>query len=118
MDPISKSQNEPRVIGRPWPKGVSGNPAGRPPGKKPLTQIYEEILEDPNTRDAVKQQIISTMTSKGMAGVLERREAAERIEGKIAQTVDMNVTGHVTLEAVLEARDRAGRPQLMEAKSA
>lgn len=109
MDPVSKAQGEARVIGRPWPKGVSGNPAGRPPGKKPLTEIYEEILQDPKYRDAVKQQIISTMTSKGMAGVLERREAAERTEGKVIQQVAMELAGELTLETVLEARRKAGK---------
>ena len=34
--------------------GQSGNPGGRPK-KKPITEIYEEILEDPELRDAVKQ---------------------------------------------------------------
>lgn len=111
MDPVSKARNEAPMVpgkpGRPWPKGVSGNPHGRPPGKKPLTEIYEEILQDPSTRDAVKQQIITTMTAKGMAGVLERREAAERLEGRVAQTVEMNVSGKITLEQVLEAEQRA-----------
>jgi hypothetical protein len=109
MDPVSKSQQTKRIVGRPWPKGVSGNPNGRPPGKKPLTEIYEEILADPNQREAVKQQIISTMTLRGMAGVLERREMGERIEGKVVQQVAMEVSGKITLEQVLEAKKKAGK---------
>jgi hypothetical protein len=109
MDPVSKSQQTKRVVGRPWPKGVSGNPNGRPPGKKPLTEIYEEILADPTQREAVKQQIISTMTLRGMAGVLERREMGERIEGKVVQQVSMEVSGKITLEQVLEAKKKAGK---------
>ncbi len=111
MDPVSKaraSDKPKRVIGKPFQKGVSGNPKGRPI-KKPITAIYEEILADPAQRDAVKQQIINTMVSKGMAGVLERREMAERVEGKVTQVVDMELSGKITLEEVLQARKRAGK---------
>ena len=86
--------------------GQSGNPGGRPK-KKPITEIYEEILEDPELRDAVKQQIIKTMTTRGMAGVLERSRAAERLEGQVATTLDLNATGKVTLQQVLQAQRRA-----------
>jgi hypothetical protein len=71
--------------------------------------LYEEVITDPAVREAVKQQIISTMTSRGMAGVLERREAADRVDGKVTQSVAMEVTGKLTLEQVLEARKRAGK---------
>jgi hypothetical protein len=105
MDPVSKAQHEStkRVIGRPFVKGISGNPKGRPI-KKPITEIYEEILASGETREAVKQQIISTMVSKGMAGVLERREMAERVEGKVTQVVDMEVSGKFELASVIEQR--------------
>jgi len=42
-----------------------------------------------------------------MAGVLLIREMTERDEGKVADIVDMNVTGNITLEQVLEARKKA-----------
>jgi hypothetical protein len=31
---------------KPWPKGVSGNPGGRPK-KKPLTEAYQAAINDP-----------------------------------------------------------------------
>ena len=115
MDLISKEKaaenQHKKVRGRPWPKGVSGNPGGLPgrPRTRWISEIYEEILTDPETRADVKRQIIQTMCSKGMAGVLERREAAERTEGKVTQVVDMEVSGKLTLEQVLEARKKAGK---------
>lgn len=108
MDPVSKnrateiSEKYPNL--RPWPKGVSGNPGGRP--KKPrITEIYEEIYDDPEFRKAIKKQMLQTMTSAGMAGVLERREAADRLEGRVVQPMEMNV--NVTLSERLErAKER------------
>jgi hypothetical protein len=37
------------------------------------------------------------------------REMAERTEGKVAQLIDMEVSGNITLEQVAEARKRAGK---------
>lgn len=101
------SPNQPRVIGRPWPKGVSGNPAGRPK-KTPITEIFEELLAEGATREAIKQQIKQTLTSKGMAGVLLLKEGAERIEGRVTQEIEMHVD-------VALAETVAQRRQLKEA---
>jgi len=117
LDPVSKAKiqsNQENRLARfgdklhQWPKGVSGNPGGRP--RKPvLTEIYQEVFDDPECREKIKQQIIKTMSTPGMAGVLERREAGERTEGKVVAVVDMNVTGSITLEKVLEAKKKAGK---------
>jgi hypothetical protein len=37
-------QQQPRVIGRPFPKGVSGNPAGRP--RSARSRVSESFLSD------------------------------------------------------------------------
>jgi hypothetical protein len=42
------SSNEHRVVGRPWPKGVSGNPSGRPK-RHHLDTLLEAELEDGET---------------------------------------------------------------------
>ena len=47
---ISESQNTDTTapkqqIGRPFPKGVSGNPEGRPPGSKNFSTVFEEAIK-------------------------------------------------------------------------
>lgn len=86
-----------------------GNLGGGRPKKTPITEIFEELLADPQTRDAIKGQVRRTLTKHGMAGVLLLREMADRLEGKVANSVDVNLSGKVTLEQVLEARRRAGK---------
>jgi hypothetical protein len=73
-----------------WKPGcASPNPSGRPKSK-PITDLCAEIINDPSTREQIKQQVISTLTSRGMAGVLLLRELAERVEGKITQGIELS----------------------------
>jgi hypothetical protein len=110
VDPVSRAQNtsitpiEPqRVIGRPWPKGVSGNPGGRPK-KGPGTRMFEELMENPEVFEAVKQNTIKTLTSRGMAGVLLLREILERLEGKVTQGLELSGGVNVMSDADLDER--------------
>ena len=70
--------------------GCSGNPQGRPRGSltRPFTDLCCEIFEE--NREAIKQQIIRTLTSPGIAGVVLLRLIWERMEGKVTQRVDIN----------------------------
>lgn len=114
MDPISKEQSGKSANRRKQPSGPkktahlfqpgqSGNPSGRP-HKRPITRIFEELFDCVADREAIKASIRATMTSKGMAGVLLVREAAERIEGKVSEQVEMNVTGKVALSELISER--------------
>jgi len=43
---ISAQKQQERVVGRPWEKGQSGNPAGRPPGSVSITTAIKiKLLE-------------------------------------------------------------------------
>lgn len=110
-----------------WQKGISGNPEKQfQPGNQAavgrrgaITKLFEEIFESSEDIAAVKQQIIKTLTSKGMAGVLMLKEAAERIEGKVTQPVEIDGTLQMTVaSAIAEGRKRAEIHLIEDKKSA
>lgn len=111
MDPVSRAQagNKPeasridRVKGHRWQKGQSGNPSGRPK-KLHITKMYEKILNKSSNRKKIEESIMKVLTDGRMSTVLMAREMAERTEGKVADIVDMNVTGTVQLAEVIEER--------------
>lgn len=43
---ISAQKQQERVIGKPWEKGQSGNPAGRPPGSVSITAEIKRKLQE------------------------------------------------------------------------
>lgn len=109
MDPVSRAQNsgeQRKVVGRPFAKGQSGNPGGRPK-KLEITKIYERILRKSANRKEIEASVLDLLKGRRMASVLLLREMAERTEGKVAQEVE--ISGHLTLESVLEAKKKAAK---------
>jgi hypothetical protein len=43
---ITAQKQQERVIGKPWEKGQSGNPAGRPPGSVSITAEIKKKLQE------------------------------------------------------------------------
>jgi hypothetical protein len=119
MDPVSKAQATPQSrrflkgghspdIGRAtrFPPGQSANPGGRP--KHSISKIYRQWLKKARNRKKIEDFLDATIEGQSkMAGVLLIREMTERDEGKVADVVDMNVSGTLSLEQVLEARKKA-----------
>lgn len=118
MDPVSKAQLPAKKhktgfrgpspdVGKAtrWKPGQSGNPSGRPV-HKPITEIFQELFDSGEIREEIKQRVRKTLTEKGMAGVLLLRESAERIEGKVEQTVELNVNVSLA-ERIAERRRKA-----------
>lgn len=90
-----------------WKPGQSGNPSGRPK-KKLITQMYEEILNDPEHIAAIKAATVKALRNGNMAMVLQLREMADRTEGKVTQPIEADISVNLA-DAIAEARKRAGR---------
>lgn len=91
----------------PWQPGESGNPSGRPK-KKPITELYEKILNDPEALEELEKSVRKALSKGQMAMVLQLREMTDRVEGKVTQPIEANVTVNLA-EAIAEARKRAGK---------
>lgn len=76
----------PQNLRPPWPKGVSGNPNGRP--KKPLQAALEAELD---SRPDLLKAIIQKGLKKALEGDFRYWSAIyERIDGKVPLPVDMS----------------------------
>jgi Family of unknown function (DUF5681) len=89
-----------------WPKGISGNPSGRPP--KPITEAYADIAQqkypgDPKGRTyaqlAAEGQFNAAIKGKTDAA----REIADRLEGKAVQPVVGDDTASTSVTVNIEA---------------
>ena len=96
MDAVSKHTTDNRTEDGRWRPGHSGNPATQfGPGNKaaagrknPINEICAEVMDE--TREAIKEQMKATLTSRGMAGVLLLRELFDRLGGKVTQGVELS----------------------------
>jgi hypothetical protein len=112
-----------------WKKGESGNPKG-PNKTKPFADALHVALaeEDPVTRVRKLRRIADKLVDAALAGeAWAVKEVMDRIDGKPAQTADVNVTAdhthtHVTepvsetaswIESVLREREKgkASKPR-------
>jgi len=115
-EPANSQQNKrkreskltPEMEAAKWKPGQSGNPNGRPK-KKPVTDLYEEILNDPEAIAELRNAIRSSLRSGKMAMVLQLKEMAERVEGKVSQPVEVegSLAIHTLSERMQKARERA-----------
>lgn len=90
-----------------WQPGQSGNPSGRPK-KKPITEMYERILEDPDAMQLIQEAVSKALRKGNMAMVLQLKEMTDRVEGKVTQPIEADVTVNLA-DAIAEARKRAGK---------
>ena len=88
--------------------GQSGNPGGRPK-RKPITELYEQILNDPEEMEKLRESIVKLLRKGNMATVLHLREMTDRVEGKVTQPIEADVTVNNLADVIAAARKRVGR---------
>jgi hypothetical protein len=92
---------------KPFKPGQSGNPSGRPK-KKPITEMYERILNDPKAIAALEKAVKKALSKGQMAMVLQLKEMTDRVEGKVTQPIEADISVNLA-DAIAQARKRAGR---------
>lgn len=95
------------ITGKGFMPGQTGNPGGRPK-KKPITDLYEDILDDPIAMALLRKAVVKSLKGGNMAMVLQLKEMADRTEGKVTQPIEADITVSLP-DAIAEARKRAGR---------
>jgi hypothetical protein len=97
-----------RIIGRPFPPGVSGNPSGRPKGSKNFTTLFEEAVKKlalGETPDDVEMEILRTGIEKAKAGSFSfYKDIFDRIYGQPTKTIDL--TGSLKVQKIQELEEK------------
>jgi hypothetical protein len=83
-------------MGKPFPKGISGNPRGRPPGTKDsvprtIRASVKEVLEEVAVKNRVEiyNAIVKGINSKPPHSLRYVEVIAHYIDGKPADTVEL-----------------------------
>jgi Family of unknown function (DUF5681) len=88
-----------------WQKGISGNPAGRPPNGQTFMGALRRELARVDRRDRTGyERIAAAVVARAIRGDLEAaRWIADRVDGRVAQTVDVATSHQVTVVPWLPA---------------
>lgn len=105
--PRIKRKLTPQMEAAKWKPGQTGNPGGRPK-KKPISEMYERLLGEPEFLEQLEGSVRKMILSGRMVGQLQLKEMTDRVEGKITQPIEHDVTVNLA-DAIAEARKRAGR---------
>lgn len=112
---MSAIENYPNL--KPFPKGVSGNPKGRPPGTS-LSKQLEKLLNRPvkltdrlthkRRRKLMKEHIAQALVMQAYYGDVQAiREIFDRTEGKVTQPIE--ASGELELKHVVEEAFKRSR---------
>jgi hypothetical protein len=107
---------------KPWPKGVSGNPAGRPKSRT-LSEAYRAWLSRPSEKDPERtnaDMVAEAIGKQALSGTIAAaQEMADRIEGRPRQSVELK-GDHEKLDLIertisaLQERQNMSRDEAVE----
>ena len=85
-------------LGKPFTKGVSGNPSGRPKGNPAVRELLRA-----NSVEAAKVLISLLNSEKEQTRLMAAQEILNRTEGKPMQAVNMEVSGEMDMRSQIRA---------------
>jgi len=98
-----------RVIGRPFPKGVSGNPAGKPKGLKSFSTDMDEVIKDYAKENKVtfneaRKILLKKAFDEAKKGKFPfYKDIIDRYYGKTPEKIEMS--GELAINQVLNSLD-------------
>lgn len=91
----------PQLVPTLWPKGVSGNPSGRPKG----VSLTNAILRNLSEADA--DRIVKALIKRARRSHRDLELLIDRTDGKVTDKVELSGELTLTLEAIAGIRQRA-----------
>ena len=106
-DAANSKKTAKRIIGRPFPPGVSGNPSGRPK-RKPIFDAIADELGAKETRDIVKA-LIAAASRRSRPDTRAAEFLRDSYEGKPSQSIEHSGEIGITSRRETIAKRRAER---------
>lgn len=94
MEAVKKTVKEDNLT--PFPKGVSGNPGGRPKGQRNYATIYREaLIKIGESRNMTPEEIEEEIEKVGLAKALDgdfafQKDIKDRLHGKPSQSLELS----------------------------
>ena len=95
---MARSAKEQRKIGKPFRKGKSGNPKGRPLGQRDYATIYKEALRKlAEAKDMTPEELEDFLHQSGLANAFKDfrfyKDTLDRLHGKPIEKTDLTSGG-------------------------
>lgn len=95
---------------KPFKKGQSGNPKGRPPKLPELDKLLDKVLGEEKDGVTAAEAILAALRAKAARGDVRAAEVMlNRAYGKPKENVNLNVTGEVGIENWIKNNADSGK---------